>query len=280
MSIWIKLDIIDYIIVISIILFLITLPLMHFKVIKNIEDKYNSKIGNSFYGGFKYLNISNYVIFLLIVKKGFIKHREPLIQKPLILKPLILKPLLYKLNYKIDNESKFNIIICILFSLSSFIFLIGILINSYLIGDLKKDFIEFKNSMNLISLIFLYISIFFFTVHLSITPIIKFKILKEIELKYKVIIKNSHSFLYTKYFDVSNYIKDLFYAEKNIFKLKKNNYIMKPNLSEFPYSIKNESKFNIQICFIHAYSLKLFGIFIALSLIGLSLDFISLFGNK
>jgi hypothetical protein len=55
------------------------------------------------------------------------------------------------------------------------------------------------------------------------------------------------------------------------------NYIIKPKLSEFPYSVKTESKFNIYISIIHSYSGKLFAIFFLIFIIGLTFDFVLVF---
>lgn len=254
---------------------IISLLLVRYKVIKNIEKRYHTIldtplfISASFSIGARSFNVSDYITYLFLVKLGFLKFKER----------KLIKPILYEINYTLDDESKFNIIICILFSITHRIIFIIFIFIAYITGVIQEGYLLFtKSSKDTILLIF-NISITFLLIHLFLTPIIKFKVLKKIESEYNVRIDKSLNIFYNKYFDVSNYIKDLFLAEKKIFKLK-NNYVMKPNLSDFPYCIKNESNLNIYICIIHAYSIKLFALFIFIFAIGFTLDIASVFGDK
>ncbi|KAB8039971.1 hypothetical protein GCL60_06830 [Silvanigrella paludirubra] len=254
---------------------IISLLLVRYKVIKNIEKRYHTIldtplfISASFSIGARSFNVSDYITYLFLVKIGFLKFKER----------KLIKPILYEINYTLNDESKFNIIICILFSITHRIIFIIFIFIAYITGVIQEGYLLFtKSSKDTILLIF-NISITFLLIHLFLTPIIKFKVLKKIELEYNVRIDKSLNIFYNKYFDVSNYIKDLFLAEKKIFKLK-NNYVMKPNLSDFPYCIKNESNLNIYICIIHAYSIKLFALFIFIFAIGFTLDIASVFVDK
>ena len=254
---------------------IISLLLVRYKVIKNIEKRYHTIldtplfISASFSIGARSFNVSDYITYLFLVKIGFLKFKER----------KLIKPILYEINYTLNDESKFNIIICILFSITHRIIFIIFIFIAYITGVIQEGYLLFtKSSKDTILLIF-NISITFLLIHLFLTPIIKFKVLKKIELEYNVRIDKSLNIFYNKYFDVSNYIKDLFLAEKKIFKLK-NNYVMKPNLSDFPYCIKYESNLNIYICIIHAYSIKLFALFIFIFAIGFTLDIASVFVDK
>ena len=254
---------------------IISLLLVRYKVIKNIEKRYHTIldtplfISASFSIGARSFNVSDYITYLFLVIIGFLKFKER----------KLIKPILYEINYTLNDESKFNIIICILFSITHRIIFIIFIFIAYITGVIQEGYLLFtKSSKDTILLIF-NISITFLLIHLFLTPIIKFKVLKKIELEYNVRIDKSLNIFYNKYFDVSNYIKDLFLAEKKIFKLK-NNYVMKPNLSDFPYCIKNESNLNIYICIIHAYSIKLFALFIFIFAIGFTLDIASVFVDK
>ncbi|KAB8039969.1 hypothetical protein GCL60_06820 [Silvanigrella paludirubra] len=259
-------------------LLIISLFLIRFKIINNIEKRYNIKLGKplfipaQFAALAKCFNVADYITYLYLIKIGLLKFRERIYNKPL----------LYEINYTLKDESKFNIMVCILFSITHRINIAAFIFLAYITGTIQEAYLLFIKSLYFTNFILLYISLSFLLIYLIITPIIKIKILKKLESEYNIIIKNSFNFIYNRYFYVSNHIKDLYLSEKNIFKLKKGNYILKSELTEIQYSIKNESKFNIYICIIHSYSVRLFAIFIFIFIFAISvtLDIAYIFGDK
>ncbi|KAB8039968.1 hypothetical protein GCL60_06815 [Silvanigrella paludirubra] len=273
MSLSIDIVLCFYFLFASFIIFIISFFLIQLKVIKNIEKRYNTKLDYPLFiksSLSKSSNVADYILYLYLIKLNILKYKEP----------VIIKPLLHHLNYDLKDETKINIIICLIFYISTKTLILLFISIGLLTGVFQEMYVLFTSSMEYTNKCLFNTSMGFLLVYLLLTPFIKFKILKSIETKYNVKIENNLNFLLFKYFDVSNYIKDLFLYEKKIFKIKMSNYLIKPKLSEFPYTIKSESNINIFISIIHAYSLKLFIILSFIFIIGLTFDFVLVFGDK
>ncbi len=118
--------------------------------------------------------------------------------------------MLYKLKYDLRNESKLNIFICIIYYFSNKITIFLFILFGFTTGGIQEMYVLFTSSLDYTNKYIFNISIGFLIVYLVLTLVIKFKIFKEIETRYNVRIENNFNFLLFKYFDVSNYIKDLF----------------------------------------------------------------------
>jgi hypothetical protein len=226
----------------SILIIIITLSLIAFKVIKDIEKRYSTKLGNLFYiksslfFGAKYLNVGDYITYLYLVKIGLLKFKEP--------KYII--PLLYRLSYEIKHESKFNIFTCVLFSITHRFLIIVAVFTGFKTGFFQELYIDFTNSLNPFIFLIIKISLILLLIHLIVTPIIKFKVIKNLELNYQIIINKIPTRTSMICLDISKYIIHKFFEENKIF--KRNFYLDDLILSKTSYSTKNETKFNIYMC--------------------------------
>jgi hypothetical protein len=202
-----------YILFFSFIIFIISLFLIRVKVIKNIEKRYKIKLDYPFFlkSSFtKCTDVGDYIFYLYLIKLNIRKFREP----------LIILPLLYIIEYELKGESKSNIIICIIYYFSNKITIFLFILIGFLLGIDQEMYLLFNKLSEYTNKYLFYTCIGFLLVNLILTLVIKFKIFKEIETKYNVKLEDNYNYLLFKYFDVSNYIKDLFLNEKKYFDSK------------------------------------------------------------
>jgi hypothetical protein len=128
--------------------------------------------------------------------------------------------LLYIIEYELKGESKSNIIICIIYYFSNKITIFLFILIGFLLGIDQEMYLLFNKLSEYTNKYLFYTCIGFLLVNLILTLVIKFKIFKEIETKYNVKLEDNYNYLLFKYFDVSNYIKDLFLNEKKYFDSK------------------------------------------------------------